>query len=281
MKKLFAVVILMLLGMFMLSGCSIREIKSDVKDIIIPTEPTTARPTATVTFPEGFNVVQIAEKLEENSVCTAEAFISLLNNETFISSLGYDFTVGLFDEERPFYLEGYIFPDTYEFYLNDKPENVIIKILNNTNSKLTQDYALRAQEMGYTLDEIIAIASVIQEEAFTVESMKLISSVLYNRINTSMKLQCDVTIVYLEKYVLNSPYLNITDGGEDFKQAYNTYKCDAIPRGAICCPGIEAIEAALYPEKSDYFYFVTDTQLNYYFSETWEEHDKKCKELGL
>ncbi len=281
MKKIAAVVIIALVSLFMLSACSFQEIKSEVRDIVRPTEPTTARPTATVTFPEGMTVVQIAEKLEQSSVCSAADFIALVNSEQFIASLGYDFTQGLFEKERAFYLEGYIFPDTYEFYVNDKAENVIVKFLNNTADKLTQDYIIRAQEMGYTLDEIITLASIIQEEAYTSESMHLISSVLYNRINSSSygKLQCDVTINYVEDYILNSPYL--TGDVEKFRELYNTYKCEGIPQGPICCPGIDAIEAALYPEESDYYFFVTDKDWNYYFSETYEQHKRKCNEIGL
>ncbi|MBR5437821.1 MAG: endolytic transglycosylase MltG [Clostridia bacterium] len=293
MKKLL--VIILALCAFILCSCGAEDITQKNET---SAAATTGIPTATVTFPEGFTVVQIAERLEEKGICKAADFIRLTNDKDYVLSLGYTFTDFIPDSDRAFLLEGYIFPDTYEFYLNDSAENVLKKILRNTSEKLTDEYALRAQELGYTLDEIISLASVIQEEAFTRDSMHLISSVLYNRINSPSygKLQCDVSIVYLEDYVLKSPYLRmlieekkgreITDEEllaetDKYRSLYNTYKCTGIPEGPICCPGAAAIEAALYPEESSYYYFVTDKNQNYYFNETWDGHKAKCKELGL
>lgn len=279
MKRLLAA--FCVLCTLLLCACSKEVIKNEIKEYLPTTEPTTPIPTATVTFPEGFTAVQIAERLEENSVCSAKEFLDLVNNEEFILSLGYTFTSFVPEADRAFILEGYIFPDTYEFYLNDSAENVLKKILKNTASKLTGAYTVRAQELGYTLDEIVTMASIIQEEAYTDESMKLISSVLHNRIVSPDygRLQCDVTIHYINDYVTDSPYLSADT--EKYKELYNTYKCDGLPEGPICCPGIKAIEAALYPEESNYFYFVTDKDWNYYFNETYEKHREKCRELGL
>lgn len=277
MKKT-AVLILILCALF-LFGCGKND--TGTGTTAPPPTTTTGIPTATVTFPEGFTAVQIAERLEENSVCSASDFLNLVNNEDFILSLGYTFTEFVPDAERAFLLEGYIFPDTYEFYLNDSAENVLKKILRNTSAKLTGEYTLRAQELGYTLDEIITMASIIQEEAYTDESMRLISSVLHNRINSPDygKLQCDVTIHYVNDYITDSPYL--TGDTEKYRELYNTYKCQGLPEGAICCPGVAAIEAALYPEESNYYYFVTDKDWNYYFNESYSKHLEKCKEIGL
>ncbi len=278
MKKL-AVFLLIICTLF-LFGCGKNDTGTG-STAPPPTTTTTGIPTATVTFPEGFTSVQIAERLEENSVCSAADFLKLVNNEDFILSLGYTFTEFIPEAERAFLLEGYVFPDTYEFYLGDSAENVLKKILRNTSAKLTGEYTLRAKELGYTLDEIITMASIIQEEAYTNESMHLISSVLHNRINSPDygKLQCDVTIHYVNDYILNSPYL--FGDMEKYKELYNTYKCTGLPEGPVCCPGIDAIEAALYPEESNYYYFVTDKDWNYYFSETYAEHRAKCKDVGL
>ncbi|MBQ9913226.1 MAG: endolytic transglycosylase MltG [Clostridia bacterium] len=294
MKKIAAA--LLILCILLLSACGKNETGTGTT-APPPTETTTTGiPTATVTFPEGFNVVQIAERLEENGVCSAQDFIALTNDADYVSSLGYAFTDFIPDSQRAFLLEGYLFPDTYEFYLNDSPENVLKKILRNTSAKLTGEYSLRAQELGYTLDEIISLAAIIQEESYSEESMKLISSVLYNRLKSGTKLECDVTIKYLENYVVKSPYLKklieeengreITEEEllaetDKYRALYNVFKCPAIPEGPITCPGKAAIEAALYPAESDYFFFVTDEEKNFYFNETWEGHVKKCKELGL
>ncbi len=279
MKKLL--VILCLICTLLLCACSKEDIKEEIKEIVPDIMTTTSIPTATVTFPEGFTAVQIAEKLEENSICNASDFIALINDKEFISSLGYTFSLFVAEADRPFILEGYIFPDTYEFYLNSSAETVLKKILTNTSAKLTGAYTVRAEELGYTLDEIITMASIIQEEAFSDESMKLISSVLHNRLSSPSfpKLQCDVTIHYLNDFVTDSPYL--TGDTEKYKETYNAYKCIGLPEGPICCPGIKAIEAALYPEETDYYYFFTDKEQNYYFNETYEAHVKEAKELGV
>lgn len=293
MKKI-AVLFLILCTLF-LFGCGKNE--AGTSTTVAPTTTsTTGIPTATVTFPEGFTVVQIAERLEKNGVCSASDFIKLTNDSDYISSLGYTFTEFIPGSQRAFLLEGYLFPDTYEFYLNDSAENVLKKILRNTSAKLTGEYSVRAKELGYTLDEIISLAAIIQEESYSEESMKLISSVLYNRLGSGTKLECDVTIRYLEDYVVSSPYLKklieeekgreITEEEllaetDKYRALYNVFKCPAIPEGPITCPGKAAIEAALYPAESNYFFFVTDEEKNFYFNETWEGHVKKCKELGL
>lgn len=243
-----------------------------------PTEPLTV----TVTFPEGFTLVQIAERLEESKVCNSAQFIELANNIVYIQSLGYSFTDLIENpEERAFYLEGYIFPDTYEFYKNESPERALRRFLDNTERKLTAEYRTRAEELGYTLDEIITLASIVQEESHTSSSMKNVASVLHNRLASPsfQRLQCDVTIHYINDYVTSSKYLS--DDTSIYAELYNTYKCDGLPAGPITNPGITAIEAALYPAETNYYYFVTDSQWNYYFNTTWEAHKAKCRELGL
>lgn len=243
-----------------------------------PTEPLTV----TVTFPEGLTLVQIAEKLQENKVCDASEFIALTNNYEYIQTLGYSFTDLITEpENRAFYLEGYIFPDTYEFYKGETPERALRRFLDNTERKLTAEYRKRAQGLDLTLDEIITLASIIQKESFTHDSMKNVSSVLHNRLKSPSfrRLQCDVTIHYINDYVTNSPH--ISENTDVFAEKYNTYKCDGLPAGPITNPGLAAIEAALYPAETNYYYFVTDSQWNYYYSSTYAQHKAKCRELGL
>ena len=243
-----------------------------------PTEPLTV----TVTFPEGYTIVQIAEKLEENKVCSASEFIALTNNYEYIQTLGYSFTDLITEPgNRAFYLEGYIFPDTYEFYKGESPERALRRFLDNTERKLTAEYKQRAESLGYTLDEIITLASIVQEESFTNASVKNVASVLHNRLASPSfrRLQCDVTIHYINDYVTNSKYLSGNTKG--YAELYNTYKCDGLPAGPITNPGLAAIEAALYPAETDYYYFVTDSNWNYYYSSTYAQHQAKCRELGL
>lgn len=258
----------------MFSGCSEEEIVDKVKDVI-PTE--TKKPTVTVTFPEGYTVTQIAELLEDNGVCTAVDFLSAAND---ISSLDYKFISEIENtDKRAFALEGYIFPDTYEFYLNESAQKALSRFLKNTEKKLTVDMYDKAEKLGYSMDEILIIASVIQKEAGIKSEMNKVSSVIHNRLNDSYnKLECDVTINYLTKYVI--PYL---DGDTDrYNEYYNTYKCKGLPAGAICNPGIDAINAALEPAETKYMFFVTDKTdtSKYYYAETYKEHLENCKTAG-
>ena len=148
--------------------------------------------------------------------------------------------------------------------------------MQNTNAKLTEEYYERAKQLGYTIDEIITLASVIQKEAGDKNEMKKVSSVLHNRLDSTKykSLQCDVTVNYINNYVTDSPY--ITDTSVDYAKNYNTYKCEGLPVGAICNVGVDAIEAALYPADTDYFFLVTDSKMNYYYATTYEEHQKNC-----
>ena len=137
------------------------------------------------------------------------------------------------------------------------------------------------QRLGFTLDEIITLASIIQEESFTHDSLKNVASVLHNRLASPSfsKLQCDVTIHYINDYVTNSQYL--TGNTDVFASAYNTYKCEGLPAGPITNPGLAAIEAALYPADTDYYYFVTDSEWNYYYASTYAQHKVNCNKVGL
>ena len=242
---------------------------------------TTQSLTVRVTFPEGLTLVQIAEKLEENEVCSASQFIELANDSTYIQSLPYSFIEEIENKsDRAFILEGYVFPDTYDFYRGESAERALSRFLDNTEKKLTAEYRQRAEELGYTLDEIITLASIVQEESFTHDSVKNVASVLHNRLSSPYfpKLQCDVTVHYINDYIVGSDYLGSAD---DYAEKYNTYKCYGLPLGAITNPGIACIEAALYPAETNYYFFVTDSDWNYYYASTYAEHKKNCNAVGL
>ncbi len=183
-------------------------------------------------------------------------------------------------DERSFLLEGYLFPDTYEFYRNESAASAIKRFLKNTKAKLTDEIAARCNELGYTVDEILTLASIIQEEAGDPAEMGKVSSVLHNRLNSSRfpRLQCDVATFYLRDYV--KPYVDEIRY-EELVELYNTYNCDGLPAGPITNSGIDAINAALYPEDTDYYFFVTDSEGAYLYAETWNEHQENCDVAGL
>ncbi len=220
-----------------------------------------------LTIPEGYTLARIGMTLEEMGVCTADEFIAATQeadvNEYPLAAQQ------VYDENRCFKLEGYLYPDTYEFYTSAKPGDIIRTMLSNMERKITEELRAEIAQSGYTLDQIIALASIIEKEAKGVEQMGMISSVLHNRLNVGMPLQCDVTITYVEWAI--KPF--ITGDIDRYNSYYNTYKCPALPAGAICNPRIEAILAALRPEPSNYYYFLTDADDNFYYAETLEEHE--------
>ena len=237
------------------------------KDIINELKPTTtAIPTVRITFREGLTAEECGKLLEENGVCSLDDFLAAVNSP----AESYDFLSGITNpQERPFILEGYLFPDTYEFYYDMDAQAVLKKFLNNYETKIKPEYVERADELGYTMDEIIRIASIIQEEAVDSE-MKTVSSVLHNRLNSSYgKLECDVTIFYLNNHV--KPYV---EDVSVYSPLYNAYKFSGLPAGPITNVGINAIEAALYPADTDYYFFLTDSDMNFHYAVTWKEHSK-------
>ena len=225
--------------------------------------------------PEGYTLARIAMTLEEMEICTVQEFIDAAQNGDY--SMYPLVAAQQSNPNRCFALEGYLFPDTYEIYTDDTPESIIHKMLAHLESVITQQMRMDVEESGYTFDEVLALASIIEKEAFGREYMADISSTLHNRLAIKMRLQCDVTINYVEGAI--KPF--ITGDIDRYNEHYNTYKCAAIPAGAICNPSIAAIEAVLNPSETDYLFFVTDSEKNYYFAATWEQHEQKVKDLGI
>lgn len=273
MKKYVSIFLTALL-IFSLSACG-AEISTPEDDYSSETETTSN--VVRVTFPEGYTALQIAEKLEENGVCSKEEFLTEVNNTEYLDLFGIEIA----DPENRYYLlEGYLFPDTYDFYLGESPVSVIKKFLRNFDSKITDDIKAECKEMGYTLDEILTLASVIQRECGNGKDDAMVSSVIHNRLKDSpnARLECDSTTYYLRENV--KPY--VTENEYMFYvELYSTYDTGGIPEGPINNCGLGTINAALNPEESSYYYFVTDNNGNFYFSETLSEHYSNCTVAGI
>ncbi|MGN0590499.1 endolytic transglycosylase MltG [Ruminococcus sp.] len=248
------------------------------------TKPVKAE-TVRVTFPEGITMLDAAKLLEENKVCEASRFIYFFN----IADYNYDiFKKMPKSNELKFYQhEGYLFPDTYEFYVGMDPELVCQKIFMRTNEILSEGklkdldmtYYERMEELDISLDELITLASMIQREASSVSSMKLVSSVFWNRLEDSEqfpRLQSDPT----SKYVENVIKPNISVANDAIYEAYDTYKCIGLPAGAICNPGVDAIEAALDPTSSAFYYFCANVETGeIFYAKTDEEHEANLQAI--
>ncbi len=236
--------------------------------------------TITLTFPEGYTIDQIAEKLESNKVCTASSFIKTMQSVDFSNE--YSFLKNQADKDLRFRaLEGYIYPDTYEFYIGENASSVVRRFLDNFKAKWTADYSKQAKELGMTIDEVVTLASIIQAEAANSGQMKDISSVLHNRLDkpgTFPRLECDST----EKYLIETIKVTLTSSTTDtqkyiaYRDLYDTYStdCKGLPVGAICNPGGAAIAAALYPSDTGYNYFRHDAKGNVYYAVTFSEHNQ-------
>ncbi len=242
--------------------------------------------TVSLTFPEGWTIKQIADKLEANGVCTASSFISTLQSVDFSSE--YEFVKSIPDKNGRFRtLEGYIFPDTYEFYKGENASSVVRRFLNNFENKWNELYKEKADELGLSVDEVIIMASILQKEAASSEQMPTIAGILYNRLDRPSVfplLQCDSTTDYLQKEIKPELTSSVEDTQKyiEYRDSYDTYSdaCTGLPVGAICNPGSDAINAALNYEDTSYLYFRHDKNGGVYYANTLAEHEENGRKAA-
>lgn len=228
--------------------------------------------TITVTIPEGYSIEQIKETLLNAGLSSEKELTTALKEGEFdCEYLPED----LGNEENR--LEGYLFPDTYEFYLSDSAETILGKMIDNYNTKVTSDSKRKSivsvcEDRGYSLEEVMIIASMIQKEAATNDEMKRISGVIYNRLNNTADfpyLNIDATIQYVCGHTGA-----LTKEDLQIDSPYNTYTNKGLPPGPICNPGYAAIYAASHPEEHNYYYYVANSDgTEHIFSETLDEHN--------
>ena len=193
-------------------------------------------------------------------------------------------------------LEGYLFPDTYEFYVVDYlkqnknydtstwAKKAADKMMDNFEDQITKKMKARMKELGMSLDETIILASLIQREGKTEEDMAMISSVFHNRLDDPEnfpQLQSDTTDTYIEQTI--KPKITSSNKAQmqKIEDAYDTYKCVGLPVGAVCNPGLDAIHAALYPDDTNYFYFLAARDGTFYWAETLEQHEQNIIDADL
>jgi len=263
--------------------------KSDYDMIIRKlTRPSTAdKSVVKFAIPEGLNLEQIAELLEYNCVCEKEAFFNTVKNYEY--KWGFYKEIPKDEEKRVYKLEGYLFPDTYSFYIWEGSVSAINRMLDVFNMRVYDNKELdmknKAEKLGMTMDQIITLASIIEREVPDPEEMKNVASVFYNRMNnpnkqgTGGKLQSDATKWYpyaTKKAMMESELLTDKEKKEWSSPNYDTFTFSGLPAGPICCPSLNAITAALNPNKTNYYFFFTKEQpdgtIKYYYAETYEEH---------
>lgn len=230
---------------------------------------TQKRDTVEITFPEGFTVEQIAEKLEESKVCSKSDFLKATNS----ASYDYGFLKEIQNGDQRYHLlEGYMYPDTYEFYVGESASSVVAKLLGNFNAKWSDSYASRARELNMSMDDVITLASIVQKEDSNPDNMAVIASVFYNRLNSSAypSLQSDATNYYVNTYIKPA-----TSSGDYnlYRNRYSTYVCKGLPVGPICSPGDDAIKSVLWPASTNYYFFAHDDEGNLYAARTASEQN--------
>lgn len=199
----------------------------------------------TVTIPEGFNADQIGEALEKAGLFSKD-----------------DFAAGAKKHE------GYLFPDTYRFYKTSKPEQVISRMRENFNEKMTPEILAEMKKAGRALEEIIIVASMLEEEVRGTADRRLVAGILWKRLRLGMGLNVDATLTY----VLGKPSRELTEEDLKYDSPYNTYRYRGLPPGPISNPGMDAILAALLPTASEYLYYLTDKNGVARYARTLEEH---------
>jgi UPF0755 protein len=215
-----------------------------------------------VTIPEGFTKEQIAELLAGKDLANKHEFLSLTDDPEVLKKYGVKGTG----------LEGYLYPDTYQFGRGLSAKS-IIDVMIKRFREVTGPLKVRVSETGMTIKEVIILASIVEKETGRPEERSLIASVFLNRLKRRMRLESDPTVIYGIKNFNG----NLTRKDLSKPTPYNTYVIRGLPPGPIANPGLEAIKAVLYPVQADYLYFVSKNDGSHYFSKTLSEHNKAVK----
>ncbi|HSR10804.1 MAG TPA: endolytic transglycosylase MltG, partial [Thermodesulfobacteriota bacterium] len=213
-----------------------------------------------VTIPEGYNMFQVADVLDQAKVCRKKAFLDKAADAALIKSLG-------FEEET---LEGYLFPDTYNFPKGYGEEHVIRQMVSRFKA-VFGTLAPKAASMGLSRKEVVILASIIEKEAMDDGERSLISAVFHNRLTRGMALQSDPTAIYGVKDPSDS---RVTRDDLQRKTPYNTYMISGLPKGPISNPGLRSLQAVLNPANVDYVFFVSKNDGTHHFSSTIQEHNR-------
>ena len=231
-----------------------------------------------ITLIPGWTIEEFADKLVQDGVLqNKDEFLQLCRTGEAFQDYYYiaDVLATKNVSQRKYVLEGYLSPNTYEVYTDASAEDILRKLLSQTERAFPADAQEQAAEMGYTMDQIITLASLIEKEAKNADFAK-VSAVFHNRLKQGMKLQSDVTI----HYITGVRKMSLADSDLAVSSPYNTYQNAGLPLGPVCNPSAEAISAALYPDETyvaeNYLYFCAKDPESgeLYFSRTLQEHEQ-------
>lgn len=237
-------------------------------------------PTKDIMIPEGKTLKETVAILSAQGYIDEGKFLKIAQRETSVFNFLKDVKA---TDSRKYPLEGYLYPDTYRMDEGWTEEELIERMLNEFNRVFTQEYYNRAEELGMTVDEVITLASLIEMEALYPADYKKISSVFHNRLNSKDMplLQCDATLQYARVYEGLGRTSAVLFKDLEIDHPYNTYLHKGLPPGPICSPRIDSIQAALYPEKTNYYYFFATPDGTNIYNETLEGHNRDQKKYGV
>ncbi|GAC1334157.1 MAG: endolytic transglycosylase MltG [Candidatus Dormibacteria bacterium] len=216
--------------------------------------------TVTVTIPEGYTARQIGAVLAKKNLFSAEEFLAATRQPYPDEALaGHDPALGL---------DGYLFPDTYEFSPKASPADVVRVLLRRFAEKVPAESRARAQAHGVTFAQAVVLASIVEREARFDNDRPMIAQVFYNRVKAGIPLQADATLLYAR----GATGGEVSEDDKKINSPYNTYLHAGIPPGGISNPGLAAIQAALNPTPNDYIYYVTDSSGHAHYSRTLAQH---------
>lgn len=230
------------------------------------------RDTETVSIPEGYEARQIAQTLQEAGIVSADEFMAALDPSLY----NYRFLNGI-PADRPVKLEGYLFPATYSIPHGYTAVQIVDMMLAEFDKIFTDEMYQRAAEVNITVDEAVIMASIVERETNADTERAKVAGVFYNRINSGMNLQSCATV----QYILGERKAVLSIADTQIDSPYNTYRYPGLPIGPIANPGEECLKAALYPEKTDAFYFCLGKNGEHIFSKTYEEHLAAMSSNGL
>ena len=239
--------------------------------------------TVRLTLPEGSTLDEMVAVFEANGCSTREKFLECL--ETYDFAAEYDFLKNVDATDRYYLLEGYLYPDTYDFYTGRSPEYYLCRLLDQFEKVCRQSSFFKmAEESDYSLDELMTIASIIEKEAYHQNDFDIVSSVIHNRLKnpeTYAKLECDSTIVYALSCIAGHRVTDITLEDLELDNPYNSYKEEGLPPGPICNPSFNSIACAFEPAKTEetYYYFVSDKNGIMYYATNLKDHEKNIAEI--
>jgi len=220
-----------------------------------------------LSIPEGYNIAQIAEKVADAGFSDRKAFIDAACEEQQVQKAGINAKT----------FEGFLFPDTYYFSGDVSPQQIISAMVDRFDAAFLPEWEKRALEMGFSVLEIVTLASIIEKETGVASERPIVSSVFHNRLKRNIRLASDPTVIYgIKDFDGNITKKNLTT-----RTPYNTYMNSGLPPGPIANPGSASIEAALFPAETDYVYFVSKRDKTHHFSKTLAEHNRAVRKYQL